>query len=70
MGLAQSLRHFLAFSMSFWAISIASTVKNDLVEAGDCEEHSKRSMCKRLFHNLQVVCCLMEGWIVYLYKYK
>ena len=68
MGLAQSLGHFLVFSTSFGAISIASIVKNDSVEAGDCEEHSKRSMCKRLFHNLQVVCCLMEGWIVYSYE--
>ena len=60
---------FLAFPSSFWAIStgsIGSTVEAVLVESGDCDDCSIRSTFKGLFCNLQVVCCLMEGWFEYL----
>ena len=34
-----------------------------LGSVGDCEDRSKRSTFNRLFHNLKVVCHLMEGWL-------
>ena len=40
---------------------MSSTVEDDSVVAGECEDRSKRSTYKGLFLNLQVVCRLMEG---------
>ena len=73
MGLALSLRHFLAFLSSFRAIStrsIGSRVEDVSIVSRDCEDHSKRSTFMGLFCNLQVVCSLMEGWSGYLDEYK
>ena len=64
MGLALSLRSFLAFPSSLRAISTGSTsssVEDVSVVSKGCDDHSKRSTCKGLFCNLQVVCHLMEG---------
>ena len=49
---------------------MSSTIEEELEEAGDCEECSNRSTYKGLFLNLQVACCIIEGWSVYLYDYK
>ena len=49
---------------------MSSTVEDDSVVVGDCEDRSKRSTCKGLFLNLHVVCHLMEGGIVYLYEFN
>ena len=43
---------------------MGSTIEEDSEEAGDCEERSNRSTCQGLFLNLQMVCSLMERWIV------
>ena len=64
-----SLGHFLAFPLSSWAISTGLTgskVEDASVVPGDCEDCSRRSTRKSLFHNLQVVCRLLEGWSIYL----
>ena len=49
---------------------MASTVKDDSVVSGDCEDRSKKSTLNRLFLNLQVVCRLIEGLSGYLDEYK
>ena len=49
---------------------MSSIVEDVLIEAGDCEDHSKRSTCKGLFLNLQVISRLMDELIVYFYKYN
>ena len=61
-----------AFPSSIQAISIgstSSTAEDVSVVSRDCEDCSKRSTCKGLFCNLQVVCHLIEGWSGYLGEY-
>ena len=60
---------FPCISLLFRAISTSLTcsIEEDVsLLSGDCEDPSKRSRCKGLFTNLEVVYHLIEGWSVYL----
>ena len=68
-GLVWPLRHFLAFLLSFQAISIGlvgSTFESVFVVSvsvvlGDCEDRSKRSISRGLFRTLQAVRLIMKS---------